>query len=261
MSEKRAFALNCQSIRHWKELRPILAVTAYDYPMARHLDEAGVDILHVGDSLGMVMLGHDNTTQVTMEDILRATEAVAKARKQALITADLPYRSYENPEQALINARRLVAAGADAVKMEGGRELEPQILALRSAGIEMQGHLGMLPQHVVEEGGYRKKGRRADEVEALSQDALFLETMGMFSIVLEAVVAEVAGAITRNLSIPTIGIASGLSTTGQIQVCSDLLGMTPWWSFPHVKPQAQLGREIQEAFVRYRQSMSNNIKP
>lgn len=239
-------------IRFWKQARPILAVTAYDYPMARHLDEAGVDILHVGDSLGMVVLGHDNTTRVTMEDMVRATESVARARKRALITADLPYQSYETPVQALDNARRLISAGADAVKMEGGENILDQIRIIHGAGIALQGHLGMLPQHVMEEGGYRKKGKLPTEADQLLHEGLLLQDEGMFSVVLEAVVGEVAEHMTEVLDIPTIGIASGTKTRGQIQVCMDLVGLTPWWNFPHVKPEASLGNEIQEAFRRYR---------
>jgi 3-methyl-2-oxobutanoate hydroxymethyltransferase len=219
--------------------------------MARHLDEAGVDILHVGDSLGMVVLGHDNTTGVTMEDMLRATESVARARQRALITADLSYQSYQTPEQAVMNARRLISAGADAVKMEGGADILEQIRAIRSEGIELQGHLGMLPQHILEEGGYKKKGKLASEADRLLSEALLLEKEGMFSLVLEAVVADVAHQVTEALQIPSIGIASGPATTGQIQVCTDLLGLTPWWNFPHVKPEVRLGEEIQQAFRRY----------
>jgi 3-methyl-2-oxobutanoate hydroxymethyltransferase len=238
-------------IRHWKQARPIFAVTAYDYPMGRHLDEAGVDILHVGDSLGMVVLGYENTTCVTMDDMLRATESVARARQRALITADLPYQSYESPSQALENAKRLISAGADAVKMEGGEDILAQIRSIRAAGIELQGHLGMLPQHILEEGGYKKKGKALQEAEQLIRDGLLLQEEGMFSVVLEAVVEEVAGRMALALEIPTIGIASGTGTDGQIQVCTDLLGLTPWWNFPHVKPEARLGLEIQEAFHRY----------
>ncbi len=243
--------ITTDDIRNWKQQRPIFAVTAYDYPMARHLDEAGVDILHVGDSLGMVVLGHENTTRVTMDDMVRATESVARARKRALITADLSYQSYETSEQALTNARRLLSAGADAVKMEGGREIHDQIRAIRREGIQLQGHLGMLPQHILEEGAYRKKGKIVAEADRLIEDAFLMQEEGLFSIVLEAVVAEVAERMTEILDIPTIGIASGKKTDGQIQVCSDLVGLTPWWSFPHVKPEVALGTEIQEAFRRY----------
>jgi 3-methyl-2-oxobutanoate hydroxymethyltransferase len=251
--------VTCDHIRSWKKKEPILAVTAYDYTMARHFDEAGVDILHVGDSLGMVVLGFANTTYVTMDDMLRATEAVARARTRALITADLPYMSYETAEQALSNAVSLIESGADAVKMEGGREISQQVQAVRTAGIEVQGHLGMLPQHILEEGTYKKKGKQAEEIKKLLLDAQFLESQGAFSIVLEAVVESVAAEITQALEVPTIGIASGSATTGQIQVCTDLLGLTPWWKFPHVQPQAQLSSEITKAIHAYRANITKRV--
>lgn len=243
--------LTVQELRFWKESRPLLAVTAYDYAMARHLDEAGVDILHVGDSLGMVVLGHETTTQVTMSDMLRSTAAVAKARKRAYITADLPYQSYRNAEEAVRHSRLLIEAGADAVKMEGGEEIGAQIRAVLADGIELQGHLGLLPQHILEEGSYKKKGKVQEEITLLLSNAQFLENVGAFSIILEAVVSEVAHRITQSLKIPTIGIASGNLTRGQIHVCTDLLGLTPWWQFPHVKPKAQLGYEIQQCVRSY----------
>lgn len=239
--------ISCRDIRDWQGPGVILAVTAYDYPMARHLDEAGVDILHVGDSLGMVVLGYEDTTEVTMSDMLRHTAAVARARRHALITADLPIRSYETPEAAVKNARALIQAGADAVKMEGGGEILPQIRAVLESGMEVQGHLGMLPQHVREEGGYRKKGRIEAEAARLHEDARALESAGVFSIVLEAVVAGVAESVTQALKIPTIGIASGHKTRGQIHVLHDLLGLTPWFDFPHVRPQVRLAESVCQA--------------
>ncbi|MDD5263146.1 MAG: 3-methyl-2-oxobutanoate hydroxymethyltransferase [Methylacidiphilales bacterium] len=236
-----------QAIRDQGLPLPILSVTAYDYPMARHLDEAGVDILHVGDSLGMVVLGLPDTIAVTMEDMIRHTGAVARARKRALVTSDLPYRSYETARDAVKNSKALIDAGADAVKMEGGEEILNQIAAVLGEGIPVQGHLGMLPQHVREEGGYHKKGKTLGEVARLKREALLLEQAGVFSIVLEAVVEDVAGEITQSLKIPTIGIASGKKTSGQIRVLQDVLGLTPWFDFPHVKPQAHLAEEVRRA--------------
>jgi len=249
--------LTCDLVRRWPAGRPLLALTAYDYPTARHLDEAGVDILHVGDTLGMVVLGFEDTTPVTMEDMLRATGAVARARKNALITADLPYHSYETPAQAVANSRALVAAGADAVKMEGGSEILEQIRAVHAAGIEIQGHLGMLPQHVREEGAYRKKGKLEAEAARIEADARLLQDEGAFSIVLECVVATVAERITRALEIPTLGIASGDGTSGQIRVITDLTGMTPWYDFPYVKPELDHAAGIRECVARFRQRMAN----
>lgn len=253
--------LSCGDIRRWPEGQPLLALTAYDYPTARHLDDAGVDILHVGDTLGMVVLGFEDTTAVTMEDMLRATGAVARARRRALITADLPYRSYETPAEAVANSQALIQAGADAVKMEGGREILPQIRAVRAAGIEVQGHLGMLPQHVREEGAYRKKGKDQAEAERIEQDAVLLEKEGVFSIVLECVVEVVAERITRALSVPTLGIASGWGTSGQIRVISDLTGMTPWYRFPYVTPEADFAGEMGRCVARFRQRMMDRMLP
>lgn len=236
--------ITVDTIRNWPGSRPLLALTAYDYPTARHLDEAGVDILHVGDTLGMVVLGYEDTTPVTMDDMERATGAVARARKQALITSDLPYRAYETPQQAVANSRRLIDAGADAVKLEGGSEILGQIRAVLAAGIPVQGHLGMLPQHVREEGAYRKKGKKESEAARLESDARILEAEGIFSLVLECVVDEVAGRISRALAIPTLGIASGYQTTGQIRVITDLTGATPWFALPYVQPEARFGNEL-----------------
>lgn len=244
------------ALRHWPAGKPLLALTAYDYPTARHLDEAGVDILHVGDSLGMVALGFEDTTFVTMEDMLRATGAVARARRSALITADLPYRAYETPEQALSNSRALVDAGADAVKMEGGSEILPQIRAVLEAGIAVQGHLGMLPQHIREEGAYKKKGKGDAEAAVLVDEACALEAAGVFSLVLESVVAAVAGRITAAVRVPTLGIASGAQTTGQIRVVTDLVGMTPWYDFPHIVAEGDVAGEMRQAVARFRARMA-----
>lgn len=249
--------VSCEMVRRWPAERSLLALTAYDYPTARHLDEAGVDILHVGDSLGMVVLGFEDTTYVTMDDMLRATGAVARARKRALITADLPYCSYETPDEAVMHSRALIEAGADAVKMEGGSEILPQIRAVRAAGIEVQGHLGMLPQHVREEGAYRKKGKLETEAAKIEADALLLQDEGVFSIVLECVVATVAERVTRALAIPTLGIASGEGTTGQIRVITDLTGMTPWHDFSHVKPEVNHAAGIRECVASFRRRMAN----
>jgi 3-methyl-2-oxobutanoate hydroxymethyltransferase len=230
----------------------LLALTAYDYSMARILDEAGVDILHVGDSLGMVLLGDSDTTSVTMDDMLRATRSVARGRSRALVTADLPIHTYDTPQQAVDHARQLIAVGADVVKMEGGREIAEQIRAVRAAGIEIQGHLGMLPQHVKEEGGYKRKGKTGEEVRRLLEDARFLEDVGATSIVLEVVAEEAARQITGAVSIPTLGIASGTGTTGQIAVLHDVLGLFPWFVPRHAHPQVQLHEQIRAAVHRLR---------
>jgi 3-methyl-2-oxobutanoate hydroxymethyltransferase len=222
----------------------IAALTAYDFPMTRLLDQAGVPFILVGDSLGMVVLGYPDTTHVTLAEMEHHVRAAARAQPQALLAADMPYRSYETPADALATARRLVAAGAEAVKAEGGRAILPQVRAILDAGIPFCGHLGMLPQHVHEEGGYRVKGKTETEREALLADAQALADAGAFAIVLELVAAPVAAEITRRVPVPTIGIGSGPDCDGQILVTPDLLGMLPWFNLKHVKPRLNAAEQI-----------------
>jgi 3-methyl-2-oxobutanoate hydroxymethyltransferase len=229
----------------------IPSLTAYDYPMARMLDEAGIPFIHVGDTLGMVVLGYPDTTSVTMEEMEHHVRAVARAKPSALIAADLPYHSYETPEQAVTNARRLVAAGAEAVKAEGGRLILPQIRAIVAAGIPYCAHLGMLPQHVREEGGYRIKGRTPTEREALHADAREIEAAGAFAVVLEIVTPALAKEISSVLSIPTIGIGSGPDCDGQILVTNDLIGTFPWFTPRFVKPELNAAEQIRAAVGRW----------
>jgi len=233
----------------WKGSRRFGALTAYDFPMARLLDEAGVPVLLVGDSLGMVVLGHPDTTHVTMADMLHHVRAVARARPKALVGADLPYRAYDTPEQALANAHALVGAGADFVKAEGGSEILPQIRAIRAAGIPFCGHLGMLPQHVLEEGGkYRVKGRDEAGRQRILADARALEEAGAFACVLELVNPPVAAEVTRACTrMATIGIGSGPDCDGQILVTPDLVGAFPWFTPRFVVPRVQTGQAIREA--------------
>lgn len=236
------------ALRHWKAGgRRIAALTAYDYPQTRMLDEAGVPVLLVGDSLGMVVLGYPDTTHVTLEDMEHHVRAAARARPRALLLADLPFRSYDDPAQALASARRLVTAGAEGVKAEGGREILPQIRAILGAGIPFMGHLGMLPQHVLEEGGYRIKGKDEAQRQALLADARALETAGAFAIVLELVTAPVAAEISRSLAIPTLGIGSGTDCDGQILVTPDLVGMFPWFTPKFVRRRADGAAVIRAA--------------
>src|SRR5215471_11717542 len=187
----------------------IAALTAYDFPMARLLDQAEIPLILVGDSLGMVVLGYPDTTHVTMQEMEHHVRAVARAKPRAFLAADMPYRSYTTPDETLKNARRLVAAGAEAVKAEGGREILPQVNAIIGAGIPFLGHLGMLPQHVLEEGGYHVKGRKESEHQGLLADAEALTEAGAFAIVLELMAAPVAKEISQRISIPTIGIGAG----------------------------------------------------
>ena len=229
-----------QTILQRKGREPIAALTAYDFPMAKLLDAAGVPLLLVGDSLGMVVLGYPDTTLVTLEEMEHHVRAVARARPRGLVAADLPFETYETPAQAVESAKRLVAAGAEAVKAEGGRTILPQLEAIRDAGIPFLGHLGMLPQHVLEEGGYHIKGRDEAQREALLADARALGQAGAFGIVLELVTPTVAAEITRLVDIPTIGIGSGENCDGQILVTTDLLGTSPDFIPKHAQPDELL---------------------
>lgn len=240
--------ITVETIRGWKRVgRKVPSLTAYDYPMARLLDEIGVPLLLVGDSLGMVMLGHPDTTQVTLADMEHHVRAVARAKPRALVVADLPYRTYEDRESAVTSARRLVAAGAEAVKGEGGRAILPQVRAVVAAGIPFMGHLGMLPQHVLEEGGYRIKGRDEAQRQGLLDDARALESAGAFAIVLELVTPPVARELSEALTIPTIGIGSGAECDGQILVTPDLVGTFPWFTPKFVRPRLNAAAQMREA--------------
>ena len=222
----------------------IAALTAYDFPMTRLLDEVGIPFILVGDSLGMVVLGFPDTTQVTMADMEHHVRAAARAKPRSLLVADLPFRSYETVPMAVDNAKRLIAAGADAVKAEGGREIIEQVRAIRAAGIPFCGHLGMLPQHVLEEGGYHIKGRKEVEHQSLLADADALVEAGAFAVVLELITPPVAKEISRRVAIPTIGIGAGPDCDGQILVTPDLLGMLPWFSLKHVKPKLNAAEQM-----------------
>lgn len=233
----------------------IAALTAYDFPMARLLDQAGIPLILVGDSLGMVVLGYSDTTQVTMADVEHHTQAAARAKPHALLAADMPYRSYETVEEALKNAKRLIAAGAEAVKAEGGRAIIDQIKAIVNAGIPFMGHLGMLPQHVHEEGGYHVKGKVEAEKQALLEDADALVEAGAFAIVLELVTAPVAREISQRIPIPTIGIGAGTDCDGQILVTPDLLGMLPWYSLKHVKPKLNAAEQMRTVVAEWKKGV------
>jgi 3-methyl-2-oxobutanoate hydroxymethyltransferase len=224
-------------------------LTAYDYPSARLLDESGIDLILVGDSLGMVVLGQKDTVDVTLEEMIHHLKAVRRGVQRAPVAADLPSHTYETPDQALATARRLVEAGADAVKLEG--PLPEHVTLLVSSGIEVIGHLGMLPQHVREEGGYHRKGKTDSEAEELLQAAMALRSAGCCALVLELVDAGLSQAISSKMDIPTIGIGSGPSCDGQILVTSDLLGLQPWFRPSFVKPKADLATPFQAAVKEF----------
>ena len=233
----------------------IAALTAYDFAMAKLLDECGVPFLLVGDSVGMVVLGYPDTTHVTMAEIEHHLRAAARAKPNALLGADLPFKSYETISDAVANAKKLVAAGAEYVKAEGGREILPQVRAIITEGIPFCGHLGMLPQHVLEEGGYKIKGKSDAEHQKLLDDAKALADAGAFAIVLELVTPPVAQEISRQISVPTIGIGSGADCDGQILVTQDLVGSFPWFTPKFVKPRANCAAEIRSAVASWKTSI------
>lgn len=232
---------------------PITMLTAYDYPTALAIDQAGVDSILVGDSLGMVVLGYENTLPVTMDEMLHHARAVSRGAKGALLVGDMPFMSYQvSTEDALRNAGKfLQQGGMDAVKLEGGRERVEAIRAIVSAGIPVMGHLGLTPQSLHQLGGFRAQGKSASAAKRLLEDARLLEEAGCFSIVLESVPARLAGHISKRISIPTIGIGAGAGTDGQVLVTHDLLGLFDRFTPKFVKKYASLQAEMQKAFTAY----------
>ncbi|WP_434382297.1 3-methyl-2-oxobutanoate hydroxymethyltransferase [Melittangium boletus] len=231
----------------------ICMVTAYDATFARILDQAGADMLLVGDSLGMVIQGHDSTLPVTMDQMVYHTAMVARGTKRALVVGDMPFMSYQvSTQEAVRNAGRLVAeGGAGAVKLEGGAEFADVVAAITRASIPVMGHLGLTPQSVHKMGGYVVQGRDEDAARKMIDDALALEHAGCFSLVLEGVPLELGRQITQRLSIPTIGIGAGKHCDGQVLVCYDLLGMNPDFKPKFVKRFAHLHGAITEAAGAY----------
>ena len=230
---------------------PIAALTAYDYPTARLLEECDIDFILVGDSLGMVILGYPDTTHVSMGDMLHHLRAVVRGVLNTLIIADMPFGSYPDPATALANAQRFTQCGASAVKLEGGQAIEHQVKALVKSGIPVMGHIGMLPQSVVKEGGYSRKGTTPEGKLQLLADAKLLEAAGAFAVVIELVQAEVASEISTALRIPTIGIGSGSLCDGQILVTHDLIGLFPWFRPKFARPEADIAGEIKRAVQQF----------
>jgi len=232
---------------------PVTMLTAYDYPTALAMDQAGVDSILVGDSLGMVVLGYENTLPVTMDEMLHHSRAVARGAKNALLVGDMPFMSYQvSVEEAVRNAGRFLQnGGMDAVKLEGGRERVAAIRAIVDAGIPVMGHLGLTPQSVHQLGGFRAQGKTAAAAARLLNDARLLEQAGCFSIVLESVPAQLAGYISEQVSIPTIGIGAGASCDGQVLVTHDLLGLFDRFTPRFVKKYANLHEEMGKAFRSY----------
>jgi 3-methyl-2-oxobutanoate hydroxymethyltransferase len=241
-------------IRTAKGRQRLACLTAYDFATARMLDEAGVPLILVGDSLGMTVLGYASTLPVTMEQVLHHTAAVARGVKEALVVADMPFMSYQaSNEQALTNAGRLLKeAGAGAVKIEGGAFRAPLIRDLVRNGIPVLGHIGLTPQSVLEMGGFKVQGRTPEQAENLIEDARALEDAGVFAVVLECMPPNVADGITKAVGIPTIGIGAGPHCDGQILVTPDLLGIQTGVAPKFVKRYAEVGAAMQSAFSAYR---------
>ncbi len=232
---------------------PISMLTAYDYPTALAMDQAGVDAILVGDSLAMVVLGYENTLPVTMDEMLHHARAVARGAKSALLIGDMPFMSYQvSVEDAVRNAGRfLKEAGMDAIKLEGGHERAEAVRIITSAGIPVMGHIGLTPQSVHQLGGFRAQGKTALAAKRLLEDALILEEAGCFSLVLESVPARLARLISQRISIPTIGIGAGSACDGQVLVTHDLLGLFDRFTPKFVKQYANLHNEMAHAFGEY----------
>lgn len=231
----------------------IVAVTAYDFPTATYADQAGVDFLLVGDSLGMVVLGYDTTIPVTIDEMLHHVRAVSRARPRALIVGDLPFLSYQISEgEALRNAARyLQEGGAQAVKLEGGTAVAPTVKRLVDTGIPVMGHLGLTPQSVHAFGGWKVQARSGEQARRLLEEARALEAAGAFGIVLELIPTEVAAVVSAGLTIPTIGIGAGAGCDGQVQIIHDLLGLYDQLKPKHTKRYAEIGDSMRDALSRY----------
>lgn len=246
-----------------EEGKKIVMLTCYDYPTALIMNEVGIDILLVGDSLGMVVLGYEDTLPVTMEDMIRYTQAVARGNKNSLLVADMPFLSYEvSREEAIKNAGRLIKeAGAQAVKTEGGEEMAEIIKAIVDVKIPVMGHIGLTPQSVHKLGGFKVQGKTAPQVKKLIEDARALEEAGVFSIVLECVPAEVAKMITEKVTVPTIGIGAGPYCDGQVLVTHDLLGLFDRFVPKFVKQYADLRKILREAFTKFKEEVERGEFP
>jgi 3-methyl-2-oxobutanoate hydroxymethyltransferase len=250
----------------WKkkaEGRKITALTAYDYPFAKIVDEAGIDMILVGDSLAMVVQGKENTLPVTMEEMVYHTSMVVRAVKNALVIGDMPYLSYQvSVEEAVRNAGRFIKeAGAHGVKVEGGSEVLPQIKAMTKAEIPVLGHIGLTPQAILRMGGFKVQGRTEEQRKRLIEDALSLEDAGAFAIVLEAIPMDLAKEITEKLSIPTIGIGAGPHCDGQILVLHDILGLFERFTPRFVKRYANLKELSLQAIRQYKEEVEKGLFP
>ena len=240
----------------------ICCLTAYDYPSALLADRAGVDLVLVGDSLGMVVLGHEDTLSVTVDDMVHHTRAASRGVTRALLVGDMPFMSFCTVDRALETAHRLMGEGhAKAVKLEGGVAVVPQIEALTNAGIPVMAHVGLTPQHIARFGGFKAQGKSVESAKALIDDARAVEEAGAFSVVLEAIPVEVASLITESVSIPTIGIGAGNVTDGQVLVYHDVLGLFDRFTPKFVRRYAELGQASAEAIAQYVDDVRRELFP
>lgn len=241
----------------------IVMITAYDWPTAKLVEEAGIPVILVGDSLGMVVLGYENTVPVTMDDMVHHTKAVVRGTSRAMVVADMPFGSYHGTfDTALRNACRLLQeAGAQAVKLEGGVAVADTVRGLVRAGIPVMGHIGLGPQSVLQLGGFKVQGRSPEAARQILADAIALEEAGAFAVVLETVPAELANAVTRRLTIPTIGIGAGPHCDGQVQVIHDLLGLYPGFVPKHARRYADVGSIVRQAVAAYIGDVQAGIFP
>ena len=246
-----------------KEGRKIVALTAYDFPTAKILDICGIDIILVGDSLGMVVLGYQSTIPVTMEDMIHHTKAVSRAVNRAFVVADMPFMSYHiSKEQAMTNAAKLIAeGGAHAVKLEGGEEIASIVKAIVDAGIPVVGHLGLTPQSVHQLGGYKVQGKEKEKAKKILNDAKVLEQAGICALVLESIPMELAKDIAENISVPTIGIGAGPYCDGQILVTHDMLGITQGHRPKFVKQYADIEKIMIEGINAYIKEVQQGLFP
>jgi len=243
--------------------RKITMLTAYDYPTAKIIDQSGIDAILVGDSLGMVVLGYEDTTRVTMEDMVHHTKAVVRGAKRAMVVADMPFLSYHmGIYESVRNAGRLVnEAGCKAIKLEGGEEVVEDIKAIIRAGIPVMGHLGYTPQSINVFGGHKAQGKTFETAKKIYRDALLLQEAGVFAIVLECVPYKLAKFITEKLEIPTIGIGSGAMCDGQVLVIHDIIGMFRDFVPRHTKRYADVGEVLENSVKSYIKDVTEGVFP
>jgi 3-methyl-2-oxobutanoate hydroxymethyltransferase len=246
-----------------REGKKITMLTAYDYPTALLVDRAEIDMILVGDSVGMVVLGYETTIPVTMDEMIHHTKAVVRGARFALVVGDMPFMSYNTSERdAIINAGRFIKeAGADAVKLEGGTTVQSIVKAIVRAGIPVMGHIGLTPQTISQLGGFRVQGKTAEAAKRIIDDAKALEEAGVFSVVLEAIPAVIAGRITETVKIPTIGIGAGIKCDGQVLVYQDMIGLFDRFVPKFVKQYSQVGEIMLKSFRQFREEVEEGVFP